>query len=80
MTISDISYQDLIKLRDEHFEKALHSDDEKVQAIFEAISLSKKLRKPGDNFHIWIEYKGEGLDVNGDEFTLVRSIFECDFC
>ena len=59
--------QNLVKLRDEHFEKALNSNDEneKIQALFEVVSLSKKLVKPSDNFHIWIEYNGEGLDVNG---------------
>jgi len=69
--------QDLVKLRDKHFQKALTSKDEKekVQALLEAIYLSKSIVKASDNFHVWIEYKGQGLNVNGDEFTEVKRVY-----
>lgn len=77
MAVQKPKQKDLKKLRDEHFEKALNSecDNEKVQSLFEAISLSKKLKKPSDDFHVWIEYKADGVDVNGDEYTLVRYVY-----
>ena len=77
MAVQTPKKQDLAKLRNEYFEKALNSNDnkEKIQALFEIISLSKKLIKPSDDFHIWIEYRGEGFDVNGDEFTEVTSVY-----
>jgi len=60
--------QDLKKLMDEYFLKALtlEDKDDKHQAFYHAVSLSEKIGK-SNNFRIWIEPESKELDNDGDE-------------